>query len=301
MRTRMLHRNTIGLAIAAALTTSVLTATVATASSGKRDNNIGNCETRKGRDHDGLRVIGLGEGGTLSCINSARPSRATMIGQVSGLQTDTTLVGIDFRPATGELYGVGNAGGIYTIDVKTAAATLKSRLNQALDGTSFGVDFNPTVDRLRIISDTGQNLRANVVDGVTIVDGTLNIPGTPPVSPARGVTAAAYTNNDSDPATATTLFGIDTTNDTTVIQAPANAGSLSATGKLGVDAAGPVGFDIYSKIRNGTTTDLRAFASIASADGSTGLYEVDLLTGRVAATGMFKTPTVDIAIPTQQN
>ena len=66
---------------------------------------------------------------------------------------------------------------MYTIDADTAVATLVSRINQPLQGTSFGVDFNPTVDRLRIISDTGQNLRTNVADGSTNVDGTLNIPG----------------------------------------------------------------------------------------------------------------------------
>ena len=120
----------------------------------------------------------------------------------------------------------------------TPSAKLVSRLNQPLQGTAFGVDFNPTVDRLRIVSDTGQNLRVNVDDGTTNVDGTLNIPGTTPVNPALGVTAVAYTNNDADPNTATTLFDIDTTNDNIVIQAPANAGSLSPTGKLGVDAAG---------------------------------------------------------------
>ena len=81
----------------------------------------------------------------------------------------------------------------------------------AAAGTSFGVDFNPTVDRLRIVSDTGQNLRVNVDDGTATVDGTLNIPGATPVNPALGVTAAAYTNNDADPKTATTLFDIDTT------------------------------------------------------------------------------------------
>jgi hypothetical protein len=301
MQTTKLRRNTVAFAAATALVTSVVTATVASASSNKGNNGTRTCETSRGHDRDKLRVIGLVADGTLSCFSTSNPSRAEALGPVTGLVTDSSLVGIDFRPATNELYGVGNAGGIYTIDVNTAAATFKSRLNQALSGTSFGVDFNPTVDRLRIISDTGQNLRANVVDGVTIVDAALNIPGTTPVNPALGVTAAAYTNNDGDPATATTLFNIDTTNDNTVIQAPANAGSLSATGKLGVDAAGPVGFDIYAKIRNGTSADLRAYASITTAGGATGLYEVDLLTGRVDSVGPFKLAVVDIAIPTQQS
>ena len=68
-------------------------------------------------------------------------------------------------------------------------------------GTSFGFDFNPAVDRIRIVSNTGQNLRFNPNDGVVNVDGNLN-PGTPSIS------AAAYTNNFAGTAT-TSLFAID--------------------------------------------------------------------------------------------
>ena len=71
----------------------------------------------------------------------------------------------------GDLYGLGNAGGVYVVNAHNAKASLVSRLDVALEGTSFGVDFNPTVDRLRVISDTGQNLRANVDTGATLVDG----------------------------------------------------------------------------------------------------------------------------------
>lgn len=119
----------------------------------------------------------------------------------------------------------------------------------ALVGASFGVDFNPVVDRLRIISDTVQNLRANVDTGVTLVDGTLTYP--PATAPATGVTGAAYTNNDSDVNTATTLYDVDSMMDQVAIQPPANSGSLSATGKLTVDTSSSVGFDIYSTVRNG--------------------------------------------------
>ena len=31
---------------------------------------------------------------------------------------DTALVGIDFRVQDGKLYGVGNGGGVYTIDAR---------------------------------------------------------------------------------------------------------------------------------------------------------------------------------------
>ncbi|HVJ97874.1 MAG TPA: DUF4394 domain-containing protein, partial [Acidimicrobiia bacterium] len=218
---------------------------------------------------------------------------------VSGLVTDTMLVGIDFRPASGALYGLGNSGGVYTLNTGNAQAMLRSRLNVALNGTSFGVDFNPTVDRLRVVSDTGQNLRANVDDGTTTVDATLNYVGPPPVNPAPGVTGAAYTNNDADPNTATTLFDVDAMLDQVAIQAPPNAGTLNATGKLGVGTDAAVGFDIYSTIRNGTTVDTRGLASLTTSNSS-GLYDVNLLTGKANFVGSFKTPVIGVAIPLNQ-
>ncbi len=142
---------------------------------------------------------------------------------------------------------------MYLINDSNASATKRSQLDVALQGTSFGVDFNPTVDRLRIISDTGQSLRTNVDTGATLVDGTLTYPATPtaPAVTATGVTGAGYTNNDTDPNTATTLYDIDSMLDQVVIQSPANAGTLAATGKLGVDTNATIGFNIYSTVRTG--------------------------------------------------
>lgn len=288
-------------ATAAAIAVGATTACVPPTGPGPSPGNPAtDCATRT-RSGGALSVVGLVADGTLVCFTEGTPGQLATVGTVTGLDQDASLVGMDYRPANDTLYAVGNAGGIYTVDAGTATVSLVSRLSQPLQGTAFGVDFNPTVDRLRIISDAGQNLRVNVVDGSATVDGVLNIPGTPPVSPALGVTAAAYTNNDADPNTATTLFDLDTTNDNTVIQAPANAGSLSPTGKLGVDAAGAVGFDIYSDQRDGTTTGQQALASIATSDGATSLYRVDLLTGRATGVGAFSQPVVDIAIPTAQH
>ena len=99
-----------------------------------------------------LEVVGL-SGRRLVCFEADRPNRVRDIGRIRGLQVDTNLVGIDFRAATGDLYGLGDAGGVYTIDVDSARASLASRATVALQGQSFGVDFNPAADRLRVISD----------------------------------------------------------------------------------------------------------------------------------------------------
>ena len=226
------------------------------------------------------------------------------VGPITNLSSDVTLVGIDFRPATGALYGLGNAGGIYTLDVETAEATFVSQLNVAgqplaLDGDSFGVDFNPTVDRLRVVSNTGQNLRINVDTGAATLDGGLNFPGVPPApaTPATGITAVAYTNNDLDAATGTTLFDLDTAADQVVIQLPPNAGVLTPTGKLApaVDVAPETGFDIWSDLdRDGRTQAVRALAALTTDVAR--LYEIDLLTGRAESLGRFRSGTEVIGL-----
>lgn len=204
---------------------------------------------------DKLTVIGLTEQGRLVRFRADSPRRARDIGAISGLSgNDTTLIGIDFRVQDGKLYGVGNGGGVYTIDPGTASAQIVNSLTVPLSGTVFDVDFNPAADRLRIISDTGQNLAHNVnAGGVTAANATLTYtapPATP--APAMGATGAAYTNNDVTPSgapTATTLFDLDTTMDQIVIQSPPGNGILVATGKLGIDAGPSAGFDIYSQMR----------------------------------------------------
>jgi hypothetical protein len=282
--------------ILAGLSVAALAAVPAQAGLSKNGND---CARSRSFERD-LDVVGLTADGKLVCFEDDKPRDADRIGTVSGLQTDTKLVGIDFRPATGDLYGLGDAGGVYVVDPSSAEASLRGRLNVALQGTQFGVDFNPTVDRLRIVSDTGQNLRANVVDGTTTVDGPLNYLGPPPVNPALGVTGVAYTNNDADPNTATTLFDIDTSLDQVAVQAPPNAGTLNPTGKLLVDASSPVGFDIYSSIDStGTTVDNDAFASLTTSSGSA-FYSIDPLTGRASKVGSFRVSVVDIAIPLDQ-
>ena len=253
-----------------------------------------NCTGR--RSDDGLVVIGLTVDQRLVCFEEDDPEKARNLGPLSGFTGDTSLVGIDFRPATGELYGLGNAGGIYVIDVATAAATFKSQLSVMLAGASFGVDFNPTVDRLRVISDTGQNLRVNVDTGVAAVDAVLNYPAA-----ATGVTGAAYTNNDADSNTATTLYDIDSVLDQVVIQAPPNNGSLNPTGKLTVDGTDAVGFDIYSKLRNGATLEVDAFASLTT-NGRSRFFRINLATGQARQRGAFRSRdrVVDIALPLNQ-
>ncbi len=249
-----------------------------------------------------LRAVGLTGGGQrLVEFDVDQPSRTFPVGRVAGLSGDTRLVGIDFRVQNERLYRVGDRGGIYTLNTGNARAVKVSQLTVALAGTRFGVDFNPAANRLRVVSDTGQNLRHNIDDAgaplVTTVDGTLTNPTTPP-STALGVTGAAYTNNDLNAATATTLFDLDTAADRISLQSPANAGTLAPTGNLGVDAALDAGFDIYYSPKTGAN---KGFATL-STGGSYRLYEVNILTGRATSRGAFpgQQQVTDIALPLNQ-
>jgi hypothetical protein len=243
-----------------------------------------------------LDVVALTQDQRLVRFRECSPFRVREIAPVTGLGgADTALVGIDFRVLDGLLYGVGNGGGVYQIDAFSAVATLVSQLTEVLDGTSFGVDFNPAADRLRIVSDTGQNLRHNLNDDTTTPDMPLKNGD----AIATGVAAAGYTNNDLDMNTGTTLFDVDTALDQLSIQSPPNNGNLIATGKLGADAGAAAGFDVYTGLRGGVAVSNWGFAAL-TVGGTPGFYRVNLLTGQAIPIGPLGDAVTDIALPLDQ-
>lgn len=246
-----------------------------------------------------LRAYGITDDGRLmATFTTDKPEELNWVRRITGLVIDTFVIGIDFRVQDGKFYAVGNHGGIYTISLPTGNQDVivakVSQLGVGLKGTAFGVDFNPAADRLRVISDVGQNLRHNLNDGTTVADTSLsNGPG----SPAAGVTAAAYTNNDLNTDTATTLFDINTTTAQIVVQSPANNGLLAPTGALGTPVATNAGLDVYSDLSGGKTVSNSAFATIVIPSGDATLNTVDLLTGvATPVSAPFPLTITDIAV-----
>ena len=266
------------------------------------------CESGDGSSRsDSLQVVGLTQDQRLICFNERNPGDARNIGTVGGLISGDVLVGIDLWVQDKMLYGVSRTGRIYKLNTTNATAMKVSQLTVALEGTAFGVDFNPAADRLRVVSDTGQNLRHNVNDlGITVVDDLLDYPPATLVNAvgpnAVGVTGSAYTNNDLDPSTATTLYALDTSLDQIALQSPPNDGTLAATGKLGTDANASVGFDIYSTVRNNVTVEVQALASLQMAAGTSSFYSIKLPTGKATLRGNFSSQNkvIGIAIPLNQ-
>lgn len=243
-------------------------------------------------------AVGLaGNGTTLVGFRLDNPGTSARNRAITGLVQDTALIGIDYRVQDRQLYGVGNQGGIYVLNARRGTAALQARPRVNLDGSSaYGVDFNPAANALRIVSSAGTNLRVPfATSGAAVVDGPLNRPAVAPATgtvPATGITGAAYTNNDLDTTTATTLFVIDTERDQVSIQSPANAGTTVPTGALGIDASGDIGFDIVSKVRKG-----KARTNVAYAVSGGSLYKVDLLTGASGRVGKLKAKGItDLAI-----
>ncbi len=60
------------------------------------------------------RAFGLTSDNGLVRFRIDLPKRERFIGYITGFDTDTRIVGIDFRVQDGLLYAVGDQGGIYT-------------------------------------------------------------------------------------------------------------------------------------------------------------------------------------------
>lgn len=244
-------------------------------------------------------------------FNAGNPGRILTTLNITGLQAGETLLGIDYRVAKDQLYALGSSGRLYTLNEDTAAATVVGMpFAIKLEGTQFGFDFNPTVDRIRVVSNTGQNLRLHPDTGA-VVDSNPALEGVQTdgkLAYAAGDTnfgkspiavGAAYSYNKADPKI-TTNFALDATTGALVTQGsregvmPAvspNTGQLFTVGSLGVFFT-TAAFDIQ------VLSDV-AFAALNS-DGSAASrwVTVDLKTGVAKYLGMVGggEPVVGIAL-----
>src|SRR5262245_47391009 len=221
-------------------------------------------------------LFAVADGNVLVRFSSAAPETITAIALVTGLGRGESIVGIDFRPATGELYGFGmiehfdtDTAQLYRIEPTTAVATPVGDPLTVTHGDAWGFAFNPLVDRIRVVNDADANLRLNPVTGAPAFDTDLNPTG------AR-IEAIAYTGLPGDAAT--TLYALGYAHDTLYTVNPPNAGVLTAVGVTGIlSEFNTIGFDI-----DGTTG--AAYATVF-ASGVNALYTVDLATGGVTIVG----------------
>lgn len=237
---------------------------------------------------DALDVYALTVQGVLVRFDSATPGTVTTIGAISGTNGSATAWrGIDFRPATGTLYllqaggGAAGADRLYTVNTSNAAATLVSDMNLAISGSPLGIDFNPSVDLMRVVTSSTNNYRVNPTTGVVTTDtpATLSPAGNTPF-----ISGSAYTNGGffAPLGGATTLYNIDSRNSSLTIQNPANGGVNTEVGVLGVALGNQeIGFDIFY---NGAVNS-PFLAGIPAAGGTSSFYTVNLTSGAATLVG----------------
>jgi hypothetical protein len=275
-----------------------------------------------------MPVFALSADGTqLIRFASNAPGSSTTL-SIAGVTAGETLVGIDFRPQTGQLYafGVNDAadnGTVYIIDPQTGAASVVgvpgsvafvTAMGAPVDlppaSAGYGFDFNPTVDRIRVVTGTGLNFRLNPLTGAA-VDGDASAAGINPdgsinglPAGSTGVTAAAYTNNFGQPTGgATTQYVIDADSDMLYIQNPPNNGTLTAAQAITLngsplDFSAANGFDIPSTVSVSTAgapaTGL-GYAAL-TVGSSTRLYSIDLSNGRASDLGVLPAPVSGLTV-----
>jgi hypothetical protein len=212
--------------------------------------------------------------------DSPRRVRSTAI---TGLPAGVSLRGIDFRPATGDLYALGSDKVVYRVNVATAIAVAEGPAFElapaALNSQNIGFDFNPTVDKIRVTSDADDNIRLDPDPGSLLMKDTSLTPA--------GVTVvgSAYTNSSfvafANRPAATMLFALDVgaSPDRIWLQNPANAGTLQNPVSLDLDLGVDAGFDIAGADNVGLV------AGTPQGRSGARLYHVDVTTGEARQLG----------------
>jgi hypothetical protein len=215
-------------------------------------------------------LYGVAGPSTLVTFHSDSPGAIRSATEITGLQPGEQVLALDLRPLTGQLYALGSSSRVYVLSpVSGAARAVGDPLSPPLAGSHFGLDFNPAIDRIRLVSDGRQNLRVNPDNGaVTAQDGALDYADDDAGAGANPqVAAAAYTPDGS------ALFAVDAARDALLALDAPNSGRLRTVGPLGRDLGEPVAFDIAA--------DGTGFVSGDDA-GTIALFRVDAATGALA-------------------
>lgn len=234
-------------------------------------------------------------GTNLLTFDSAQPGLIRTSTGISGVDATQTLMGLDIRPTTNTLYAFGyNAPAqTYTLYALNAATGVAVPVNTtpialALGTSKISFDFNPAVDRIRVLSSNRANFRLNPIDGtVAATDLALTYATADPNSAATpNIGAAAYTNSVAGAtAAATMLYDYDLGLNILTTQAPPNNGTLNTVGTsaIVVNATTPnVDLDIYSSAAGTNAAYLVANTGTTAA---TSLYTVNLTTGAATLVG----------------
>ncbi|KAB7646622.1 DUF4394 domain-containing protein [Polymorphobacter fuscus] len=217
------------------------------------------------------RLYAVDETNNLITFDSRAPGTTLSSVALQGV-TGSSLLAMDYRVFDRTLYAHTDDGRIITINPTTGATATFANL--AVTGTNFAFDFNPTNNNLRIVSNDDTNYVYNfmtnaLVPGANVAYGPGALMGANP-----DITAGAYTFNDTDPATGTTLYVIDSRNNVLATQ-NAMTGVLTLVGDLGTSVGARTSFDIVTQGGN----------NVAFAQSADRFLSVDLGTGMLSQIG----------------
>lgn len=231
-------------------------------------------------------------------FNAGQPQKLLSSKALRGLAPEERLLGIDYRVAKGQLYGLGASGQLYRINTQDGSISTVGTPS-ALPGEGaqeWGFDFNPTVDRIRVVNDAGFNLRLHPDTGA-IVDGNPDQPGVQfdgrlafdaaDVNAGKPVAlvAAGYSYNKRDEKI-TTNYALEGRQGLLMHQGSKegvqpmispNSGRLFTIGSLGIGPFERATLDV-SDVSNA------AYSAISRGNSST-WYRIDLETGRATRIG----------------
>ncbi len=221
-------------------------------------------------------IVGLTDTNSIFTFDHTTPGSQSSLISVTGLAAGENLIGIDRRPTTGVLYAISNQGRVFSISA-SGTATLVGTVPGISGTTVIGIDFNPEADRqnlasLRVITSSGQNGAFNVSSAVPTYTAQTAV--------QANLTSIAYSNNDIDASTPTSLYFIDS-NSNELKVASSNFGNptITTVGGLGFDVGNIGGFDIFGSAS--------AFAALQTGTGASSFYSISLFSGLASLIGSF--------------
>jgi trimeric autotransporter adhesin len=254
-------------------------------------------------------IYGLEANQTLFAFDSANTSVTTTIGTLSGIPAGHSVIGIDLRPATHELYAVtfnqtALVGYVFSVNKQTAVLTVVGSsftLPSAPKSNQWGIDFNPAVDRIRVVNADGQNFRLSPLTGAIAGTDTNISPAT------TELTGVAYSDNVAG-VSAATLYAYDFKNDklgmvggvngspspnSGVFTSIGSSGIIAYTSDLDLDISGTTGTG-YAVVRSeyGNRSSLYTFSTSSGAFTRVGDFRGRTVSDLTASPGTYVPPVV---------
>src|SRR5688572_28805562 len=188
-------------------------------------------EERNTLSASSMTLYGLSPTNDLYTYRTGSPPQLVSEVELKGMSAGETMVAIDIRPSTKQLFGVSDQDIIYTINATDGTVTKISQepFKPSLEGTTIGMDFNSATDKLSLLSDAQQHLILDPVSGQVVGSGL------PSKFPTNGTAIVVNT-----------IYNIDVAEGRLTKQ-DMSTGSSAIVGSTRIRMNGEGGFDVNQK------------------------------------------------------